>query len=334
MPSGLADGAALKSLQEALHKAKQSAHIAPVGERLDACQERAKKRLAKADADLLRLQTERAQLATELAEGQARFEALRTEAGAVPTVQSAPKDLSSELQRMQGGDRRASAGTIRVDGHTPRGSQDSHGFSGDGGFTVDTHGSVDRRSRNQTTTCGGWVEFSMSVRSRRCSARYGLRGVRVGEASHPGPSFIRLRRATSLVNVASTHVDSGRFSALDEDQFAAAPTLLDSLTGIFLSMAPPHSNLGDDGRVGVRSPRGADADDCSSVSSESCWGEMEDIRDYEVVEWGVLPHPPQAGPDSVVNALHFDLTRGESDTESVRTVLEEGYPEDLQKRMM
>ena len=76
-----------------------------MGEILDACHqfiERAKKRLAKADADLLRLQTERAQLATELAEGQARFEALRTEAGAVPTVQSAPKDLSSELQRMQG----------------------------------------------------------------------------------------------------------------------------------------------------------------------------------------------------------------------------------------
>ena len=29
-----------------------------------------------------------------------------------------------------------------------------------------------------------------------------------------------------------------------------------------------------------------------------------------------------------MNALHFDLTRGESDTESVRIVLAEGYPED------
>ena len=193
-----------------------------------------------------------------------------------------------------GGDRRALAGTIRVDGHTPRGSQNSHGFGDDGGYKVGTDGSVDRRSRKQTTSCGGWVEFSMLVRSRRCSARYGLRGVR-GEASHPGPSFIRLRRATSLVNVASTQVDSGRF--------AAAPTLLDSLTED-LSMAPPHFNLGEIGPVGVRSPRGADADDCSSVSSESCWGEMEDIRDDEVVEWGVLPHPPQAGPDSVVHALH------------------------------
>ena len=37
-----------------------------------------------------------------MAEGETRFEALRTETGAVPTVQSAPKDLNSELQRMQG----------------------------------------------------------------------------------------------------------------------------------------------------------------------------------------------------------------------------------------
>ena len=95
-----------------------------------------------------------------------------------------------------GCDRRASAGTIRVDGRTPRRSQDSHGFRDDGGFT--------------------------------------------------GPSFLRLRRATSVVNVASAQVHSGRFSALDEDQFAAAPTLLDSLTED-LSMAAPHTNLGDAG---------------------------------------------------------------------------------------
>ena len=102
---GTADGAALKSLQEVLHKAKKSAHIpqwreigrVPTIHRT--CQEAPRQK--KADADLLRLQTEHAQLATELAEGQARFEALRTEAG-VPIVQSAPKDLSSELQRMQG----------------------------------------------------------------------------------------------------------------------------------------------------------------------------------------------------------------------------------------
>ena len=39
-----------------------------------------------------------------------------------------------------------------------------------------------------------------------------------------------------------------------------------------------------------RLPR--DVDDCSSAGSESCWGEMEDIGDDEIPEWGVLP-PPQ-----------------------------------------
>ena len=58
----------------------------------------------------------------------------------------------------------------------------------------------------------------MPVSPRRCSARYGLRGVRVGEVNHPSPSsFLRLRRDTSVVVVAATQVDPGRFSALDEE---------------------------------------------------------------------------------------------------------------------
>ena len=46
-------------------------------------------------------------------------------------------------------------------------------------------------------------------------ARYGLRGSRVGEASNPGPSFLRLRRGRSAtVNIG---VDSGQFSVLSVD---------------------------------------------------------------------------------------------------------------------
>ena len=45
----------------------------------------------------------------------------------------------------------------------------------------------------------------------RVHARHGLRGSRVGEASNPGPSFLRLRRGRSAtVNIG---VDSGQFSA-------------------------------------------------------------------------------------------------------------------------
>ena len=70
-----------------------------------------------------------------------------------------------------------------------------------------------------------------------------------------------------------------------EDHSAVDPTLLDSLAEDLV--VPPHTNLGDIGR------RGSDAiDDCSSVSSGSCWGEMEDIGDDDVPEWGVLPDPP------------------------------------------
>ena len=37
-----------------------------------------------------------------------------------------------------------------------------------------------------------------------------------------------------------------------------------------------------------------EVDDCSSAGSESCWGEMEDIGDDEVPEWGVLPPLPDS----------------------------------------
>ena len=90
-------------------------------------------------------------------------------------------------------------------------------------------------------------------------------------------------------------------------------------------MAPPHANLGDVGRFGVQSPRGADVDECSSASSESCWGEMEDVGD-EVVEWGVVPHPPQAGPGSVVNANLTQKVRELSRQKGIQRI--------LQKRMM
>ena len=76
---------AAKSLQEALQGQTTS-----WGDSCHQFIERAKKRLAKADADLLRLQ----------AEGQTQFEALRTEAR-VTTLAQPKKNLGSEMQRMQ-----------------------------------------------------------------------------------------------------------------------------------------------------------------------------------------------------------------------------------------
>ena len=78
-----------------------------------------------------------------------------------------------------------------------------------------------------------------------------------------------------------------------EEHSAVAPTLLDSLAED-LWVAQPNTNLGDVGRIGVQSPRGADApDECSSASSASDGGRVGD----EAVECCVLLRPPsgQAG---------------------------------------
>ena len=132
----------------------------------------------------------------------------------------------------------------------------------------------------------------------RCLARYGHRGTRVGEAAHPGPSR-RLRRVGDERNVAprlstlATLVDSsvsddempllsGFTGPQDRDDVhdhgTIDPTLLDSLA----------EDLGATERDTIPA-RLADreVDECSSVGSESCWGEQEDIADDEVPEWGV-----------------------------------------------
>ena len=69
----------------------------------------------------------------------------------------------------------------------------------------------------------------------------------------------RFSGSTALVNVAST-VDFGRFSALVED-LSFSPTLLDSLAEDLSLKMPRNAVLSAPSRV-------------------------------EVVEWGVLPHPP------------------------------------------
>ena len=75
-----------------------------------------------------------------------------------------------------------------------------------------------------------------------------------------------------------------------EDHSAVSPTLLDSLAED-LSEAHPHTNFRDVGRIGVQIPsddRGAE--ECSSGSSESCWGERG--RTSAMKRMGALPHPP------------------------------------------
>ena len=80
------DAASLKTM---LDEAKAQTRVAPVGERLDACLkfiERAKKRLESAEQDLIKAQEARVARETELSEGLANLQRLRSEAtSAVPS---------------------------------------------------------------------------------------------------------------------------------------------------------------------------------------------------------------------------------------------------------
>ena len=167
------------------------------------------------------------------------------------------------------------------------------------------------------------------------NSRYGLRGVRVGEASNPGPprTLARVRmeqeaeaEATlSCLEAALTRIDDSDDEPLAtwrdevseseemgrrgdvrnvwarvgdlETHASVAPTLLDSLAEDLsrvdhdnereLIAGDAVSSLGVQSRPCVE----REDDECSSVHSEFCWGEMEDIGDDEVPEWGVLPCP-------------------------------------------
>ena len=114
-----------------------------------------------------------------------------------------------------------------------------------------------------------------------------------------------------------------------EDHSAVLPTLLDSL-----AETPPHTNLRDVvDQILPSTDRGAD--ECSSASSESCWGEMEDIGDEEEVEWGTLPRPPSGQADDRVGLREdiHDRTRARRlnliSSQSARTV-HGSFPQDAQ----
>ena len=111
-----------------------------------------------------------------------------------------------------------------------------------------------------------------------------------------------------------------------ENTVPASPRAL-----IAAGVAEPDTEQSRDTIHDVQSPSCAvrEVSVCSSAGSESCWGEMEDIGDDEVADWGALPLPTHRTesrelgptvPDSVVDALLYDLTHGDSDTDSLATI--------------
>ena len=153
------------------------------------------------------------------------------------------------------------------------------------------------------------MDGSPSVRN----SRYGLQCVCLGEASHPGPPGRRSRdSAEELLDNLERELESDdeplvrptigqnvvpRIGAGEpileqhNDSLATVPASPRALEGVARrhevhDVAPP--------TVPAQSPLSTwvdrELDECS-VQSESCWGEMEDRRDGEVEEWGLVPHP-------------------------------------------
>ena len=128
--------------------------------------------------------------------------------------------------------------------------------------------------------------------------RYRLRGVRVGEASNPGPPQSRIRPLVGVVEdiLASlehdlTHIDS------DDEPLVSVGSARNVVPRLFRrSPASVIENMGIkstalDSVVSMSAPAHSiyievDREDASSVSSESCWGEMGDLGE-DNCEWGL-----------------------------------------------
>ena len=135
-------------------------------------------------------------------------------------------------------------------------------------------------------------------------ARYGLRGVRVGEATHPGPQ--RRPRDTSDEVLDNLERELRLMESDDEplvrstDGRNVVPRI-SSIVATERRRCDVHSLVHDEGVPSTVPTElipiwvGRDADECS-VSSESCWGEREDLIRAETDEWGLLPRPLVAPP--------------------------------------
>ena len=140
--------------------------------------------------------------------------------------------------------------------------------------------------------------------------RCGLLGCRVGEASNPGPVQTRQARRLERSNpTGSRGVRNTQVEVSSDEETLVRPNngcrsrrlvLTSGTVGESQNTIPasPRALIAaglakfDNEQSRDTIPR--EVDDCSSAGSESCWGEMEDIADDEVPEWGVLPPPPDS----------------------------------------
>ena len=214
-------------LDAALLKAKTQALVPPVEDRIAQCVkfvERAKKRLAVAETEFQSAVQKKSQCEQEVAEGEADLVRMREE---VPVPADPDEDANKGQIGSIGVDPRPS--TTRVSGssrqHPFKGGKTSSGVlcrrcvafngarfgllvgrqtSGTPGWTWETrsphhnHWTDLKRTRQVGKFLSAPICSVEHGPMRRVVSRYGLRGVRVGEASHPGPRRPRQVRSSSV----------------------------------------------------------------------------------------------------------------------------------------
>ena len=164
---GNADGPALKSLQEALSKAKQATQV-PVGERLEACLHSSS------------VPGNRARLAAE-PKGKFDWKHCAQKRDWRPPLNQQLRWMLGRNWVGAGCDRRPSEGTFPVEGFTPR------WFDGCGGGHDDHNGCGDTRGQSLRAYGGSETSaFVWRVRRVLLGPWTFLRGLRTGEAAHPG----------------------------------------------------------------------------------------------------------------------------------------------------
>ena len=207
-------------LQAAFRSARTKSNFRPVNERVEACKgflERAKKRFVRTEGVIAKAQEQKLIFEAELREGEARLFQLQAESEAQPEGSSVT-ELQSRIdpgaRRVAGKSSEDSASRF-VDGRWisshARGSTGFLGIRGKVGVLV-AQGSARMVAFAQDIPLNGQAKSSqMSVlidqadAKRRCigntdgwesglrNSRCGLRGVRLGEASNPGPPGRRVR---------------------------------------------------------------------------------------------------------------------------------------------
>ena len=194
-----------RPLLDALRVAKTQANVPPIHDRIKACKaylDRARKRVCRAEAVIARAVEQKTIFDGEVADGEKRLQELLEEVNAPVPVPSPRGSFSNKLMIWLVTGVSSIGKSCATDAACRRRSS-----------PILCDGSADPPNRRQRSMCGGGA-FTIGESCVR-NARYGLRGVRVGEASNPAPPQTRNRPRVDVAEdiIASlehdlTHIDS------------------------------------------------------------------------------------------------------------------------------